>query len=45
MTRLGQALIPDGNTVLQAGDLIHVIARDAELSKVESLLAAKPEED
>ncbi|MTB14934.1 MAG: TrkA family potassium uptake protein, partial [Actinobacteria bacterium] len=45
ITRLGKALIPDGDTVLQAGDLIHVIARDADVSKVESLLAAKPEED
>ncbi|MEI7944205.1 MAG: TrkA family potassium uptake protein [Actinomycetes bacterium] len=44
ITRLGKALIPDGNTVLQAGDLIHVIARDVDLSRVESLLAAAPEE-
>jgi trk system potassium uptake protein len=44
ITRLGKALIPDGNTVLQAGDLIHVISQDADLAKVETLLGAKPEE-
>ena len=43
LTRLGEGLIPDENTVLQDGDLIHVTLRDDQLSKVESILAQSPE--
>lgn len=43
LTRLGEGLIPDENTVLQDGDLIHVTLRDDELSKVEAILAQSPE--
>ena len=43
LTRLGEGLIPDENTVLQDGDLIHVTLRDDQLGKVESILAQSPE--
>ena len=43
ITRLGQGLIPDSHTVLQDGDLLHVTVRDADISKVENILAQSPE--
>ena len=42
ITRLGEGLIPDGHSVLQEGDLLHVTVRDSELSKVEQILALSP---
>ena len=44
ITRLGEGLIPDGHSVLQEGDLLHVTVRDLELSKVEQILARSPED-
>jgi trk system potassium uptake protein TrkA len=44
ITRLGEGLIPDGHSVLQEGDLLHVTVRDSELSKVEQILARSPED-
>ena len=43
LTRLGEGLIPDDGTVLQDGDLIHVMLRDDELKNVEEVLARSPE--
>lgn len=43
LTRLGEGLIPDDGTVLQDGDLIHVMLRDDELKNVEAVLAKSPE--
>jgi trk system potassium uptake protein TrkA len=43
LTRLGEGLIPDENTVLQDGDLIHVMVRDDALAKVEATLGKSPE--
>jgi trk system potassium uptake protein TrkA len=43
LTRLGEGLIPDEGTVLQDGDLIHVMLRDDELKNVEAVLARSPE--
>jgi trk system potassium uptake protein len=43
LTRLGEGLIPDDGTVLQDGDLIHVMLRDDELKNVEAVLARSPE--
>jgi trk system potassium uptake protein TrkA len=43
ITRLGEALIPDEHTVLQEGDLIHVIASDKEISNIEKTLAKSPD--
>jgi trk system potassium uptake protein TrkA len=44
ITRLGEGLIPDGHSVLQEGDLLHVTVRDSQLSKVEQILARSPED-
>ena len=43
LTRLGKGLIPDENTILQDGDLVHVIVAEKDLSKVEATLGKSPE--
>jgi trk system potassium uptake protein TrkA len=43
LTRLGEGLVPDSHTVLQDGDLIHIMVRDDELAKVEAILGKSPE--
>jgi trk system potassium uptake protein TrkA len=43
ITRLGEGLIPDEHTVLQQGDLIHVMVSDADVSRTEEILASSPE--
>jgi trk system potassium uptake protein len=43
ITRLGEGLIPDDGTVLQDGDLIHVMLREEELLSVEEILRKSPE--
>jgi trk system potassium uptake protein TrkA len=44
ITRLGEGLIPDEHTVLQEGDLVHVIVEEGKLTEVEAALAKSPEE-
>lgn len=44
ITRLGEGMIPNENSVLQEGDLIHVMVSNAELANVEMSLAKSPEE-
>ena len=44
ITRLGEGMIPTENTVLQEGDLVHVMVRDSELANTETALAKSPEE-
>jgi trk system potassium uptake protein TrkA len=41
ISRLGQAVIPEPGTVLQEGDLIHVIAEEADLERVTAELAKR----
>lgn len=43
ITRLGEGLIPDEHTVLQQGDLIHVMVSDTDLARTEEILASSPE--
>ena len=43
ITRLGEALLPDEHTVLQEGDLVHVLAKEDDISKIEKILAKSPE--
>jgi trk system potassium uptake protein TrkA len=43
ITRLGEGLIPDEHTVLQQGDLIHVMVSDADIARTEEILASSPE--
>jgi trk system potassium uptake protein TrkA len=43
ITRLGEGLIPDENTVLQEGDLVHVMVSEKDLAEVDAILAKSPE--
>jgi trk system potassium uptake protein TrkA len=43
ITRLGEGVIPNHSTVLQEGDLVHVIVLDNDLPLVEAALAKSPE--
>ncbi len=43
ITRLGEGMIPTENTVLQEGDLVHVMIVDSELANTEAVLAKSPE--
>jgi trk system potassium uptake protein len=42
ITRLGEGMIPDRDTVLQEGDLVHVLARAKDLEQVSTALAGAP---
>lgn len=44
ITRLGDGLIPNEHTVLQEGDLVHVMVAESDLAVVELALAKSPEE-
>ena len=39
--RLGQAFVPEPGTVLQEGDVIHVVARESELDRIAAVLASR----
>lgn len=43
ISRLGQAVIPEPGTVLQEGDLIHVISDEADLERITAELAKRTE--
>jgi trk system potassium uptake protein TrkA len=43
LTRLGQGTLPHSESVLQDGDLLHVLSVDEELGRVESSLAQAPD--
>jgi len=45
LTRLGEGLLPAEDTVIQEGDLVHVIMREADTAAVEAVFAKGPEED
>ncbi len=42
LTRLGDGLVPRSDTVLQDGDLVHVLAEATDLTRIERVLAAAP---
>jgi trk system potassium uptake protein len=44
LTRLGEAMLPTSQTVLQEGDLVHVMLRSDEVADVEAAFAKGPEE-
>jgi trk/ktr system potassium uptake protein len=39
--RLGEAFVPDSGTILQEGDVIHVIAREGDLDRIAAAFAAR----
>lgn len=43
ITRNGSGMIPDEHTVLQQGDLVHVMVAEADTARVEAILALSPE--
>ncbi|MTA80337.1 MAG: TrkA family potassium uptake protein [Actinobacteria bacterium] len=43
LTRLGVGMIPDEHTVLQQGDLVHVMVSEEDTARVEAILANSPE--
>jgi trk system potassium uptake protein TrkA len=45
LTRLGEAILPTSQTVLQEGDLVHVMMRSDDVEKVEAAFAEGPEEE
>jgi trk system potassium uptake protein len=42
LTRLGEGMIPGPDTVLQEGDLLHVLSRESDIATVEQLLDQAP---
>ncbi len=42
LTRLDEARLPEPGLVLQEGDLLHVLARSADLGRIEQVLGAAP---
>ncbi|UUU25441.1 potassium channel family protein [Streptomyces sp. DSM 40750] len=45
LTRLGEAMLPSSQTVLQEGDLVHVMMRTDDVEKVEAFFAEGPDEE
>jgi trk system potassium uptake protein TrkA len=45
ITRLGVGMIPDEHTVLQQGDLVHVMVAEEDKARVEAILADSPESE
>lgn len=44
LTRLGEGLIPDEHSVLQDGDLMHMMVQSDDVAEVAAILAREPEE-
>jgi trk system potassium uptake protein TrkA len=44
LTRLGEGLLPKADTVIQEGDLVHVVMLERDVVAIESQLGTKPEE-
>jgi trk system potassium uptake protein TrkA len=44
LTRLGEGILPNAETVLQEGDLVHVVIREEDLAAAEAVFDAGPEE-
>ncbi len=44
LTRLGDGIIPTGDTVYQEGDLVHLMLREVDVPRVEGCLATAPQQ-
>jgi trk system potassium uptake protein TrkA len=42
VTRLGEAVLPDEHTVLQEGDLVHLLVNEKQVAETEKTLAKSP---
>jgi Trk K+ transport system NAD-binding subunit len=38
---VGQAFVPEPGTVLQEGDVIHVVAKESELDRIAAIFASR----
>ncbi|MEV4160132.1 potassium channel family protein [Nonomuraea dietziae] len=45
VNRMGEALVTKSDTVVQEGDILHVIAAENDMDRINKALAAAPEED
>ncbi|GAA2676328.1 TrkA family potassium uptake protein [Nonomuraea recticatena] len=45
INRMGEALVTKSDTVVQEGDILHVIAAENDMDRINKVLAAAPEED
>ncbi|MBB5135372.1 trk system potassium uptake protein TrkA [Thermocatellispora tengchongensis] len=45
LNRMGEALLPKADTVVQEGDILHVIAAENDMDRINKVLAGAPEED
>ncbi|MFC6085139.1 potassium channel family protein [Sphaerisporangium aureirubrum] len=45
VNRMGETVLPRHDTVLQEGDVLHVIAADNDMDRINKVLAAAPEEE
>jgi trk system potassium uptake protein len=45
VNRMGEALLPKDDTVLQEGDILHVIAADTDMDRINKVLSSAPEEE
>lgn len=45
LNRMGEALVIADDTVIQDGDVLHVIAAESDMDRINKVLAAAPEED
>jgi trk system potassium uptake protein TrkA len=44
LTRLGDGMLPDGSTLVQEGDLVHLMAEWARIDEISAICAAPPRE-
>lgn len=44
LNRMGEAIVADGDTVIQDGDVVHVMAVAAEMERINDAVSARPEE-
>ncbi|GII83536.1 Trk system potassium uptake protein TrkA [Sphaerisporangium siamense] len=45
LNRMGEALLPKEDTVLQEGDILHVMAAENDMDRINKVLSAAPEEE
>ncbi|MGI5163902.1 potassium channel family protein [Spirillospora sp. CA-253888] len=45
LTRMGEALVPGAQTVIQDGDIVHIMARADDLERINAAVAARTEEN
>ncbi|GAA4105883.1 MULTISPECIES: potassium channel family protein [Actinomadura] len=45
LSRMGEALVPEADTVIQDGDIVHIMTRADDLERVNAAVATRSEED